>query len=168
MNTRLQSLAVGHCCSMHTNKATSPSWPRPTNSTGTFSAISACSSYTPGCRTTRSYGPATARAPRRVSNSHPGPTCQTLRSFRRRKKRRHADDWCSGPFWAQVRDARACCFRASLQDGGSRLGWLGQLGWRHSGQPRHSCLQRVLSRDRMSSLHARHTWQQRPRSGRGR
>lgn len=62
----------------------------------------------------------------------------------------------------------ACCLSASLQDGGSRCGWLGQLGCLLSGQPRHSCLQRVLSRDRISSRHARQTWQQRPRSGRGR
>lgn len=62
----------------------------------------------------------------------------------------------------------ACCLSASLQDGGSRCGWLGQLGCRLSGQPRQSCLQRVLSRDRISSRQARHTWQQRPRSGRGR
>lgn len=62
----------------------------------------------------------------------------------------------------------ACCLSASLQDGGSRCGWLGQLGCLLSGQPRHSCLQRVLSRDRISSRQARQTWQQRPRSGRGR
>lgn len=62
----------------------------------------------------------------------------------------------------------ACCLSASLQDGGSRCGWLGQLGCLLSGQPRQSCLQRVLSRDRISSRQAQQTWQQRPRSGRGR